>query len=285
MRLRTLLGDHPGTSALKNGSIKSDLVQFDFAEYSPTNKGFKPMVREQAFDVSEMAIVTYLMAKSVGRPMVLLPDVVLARFQHGYALYHARSGQLTPRDLNRKRVGIRSFTTTTGAWLRGILANDYGVDLDSIDWVTFEDTHVAEFKDTTKRAPAGRQIIQMLLDGELDAVLGEKSEHPDLRPLIPDASRAERSWFAKHGVVPINHMVVVGKKLSDKHPDIVREVHRLLSESARGVAAAPRFNRGEMRRSLQLIIDYTAQQGLIPRAFAVEELFDDVTRPLFEMSP
>ena len=285
MRLRTLLGDHPGTAALKTGSIKSDSVAFDFVDYSPTNRGFRPMVREQAFDVSEMAIVTYLMAKSVGRPMVLLPDVVLARFQHGYALYHARSSQLTPRDLNRKRVGIRSFTTTTGAWLRGILANDYGVDLDSIDWVTFEDAHVAEFKDTTKRAPAGRQIIQMLLDGELDAVLGEKFEHPDLRPLIPDASRAERSWFAKHGVVPINQMVVVGQKLSDKHPDIVREVHRLLSESARGVAAAPRFNRGEMRRSLQLIIDYTAQQGLIPRAFAVEELFDDVTRPLFEMSP
>ena len=285
MRLRTLLGDHPGTAALKNGSIRSDSVAFDFVDYSPTNRGFRPMVREQAFDVSELAIATYLMAKSVGKPMVLLPNVVLARFQHAYALYHARSGQLTPRELNRKRVGIRSFTTTSGAWLRGMLANDYGVDLDSIDWVTFEDAHIAEFKDTTKRAPAGRQIIQMLLDGELDAVLGEKFEHPDLRPLIPDASRAERSWFAKHGVVPINHMVVVGKKLSDKHPDIVREVHRLLSESARGVAAAPRFNRGEMRRSLQLIIDYTAQQGLIPRAFAVEELFDDVTRPLFEMSP
>ena len=66
------------------------------------------------------------------------------------------SGTLTPRDLNGKRVGIRSFTTTTGAWLRGILANDYGVDLDSIDWVTFEDAHVAEFRDTTKRAPAGK---------------------------------------------------------------------------------------------------------------------------------
>src|SRR6478752_4217968 len=262
MRLRTLLGDHPCTSALKNGSVKSDLVALDFADYSPTNKGFKPMVREAAFDVSEMAIVTYLMAKSFDKPMVLLPNVVVARFQHGHALYNAKRGTLKPSDLNGKRVGIRSFTTTTGAWLRGILANNHGVDLISIDWVTFEDAHVAEFKDRTKRAPAGKQIVQMLLDGELDAVLGEKVEHPDLRPLIPDASRAERSWFAKHGVVPINHMVVVGKKLSDKHPDIVREVHRLLSESARGVAAAPRFNRGEMRRSLQLIIDYTAQQGL-----------------------
>ena len=143
MRLRTLLGSHPCTAALKDGSIKSDLVAFDFAEYSPTNRGFKPMVREGAFDVAEMAIVTYLMAKSFGKPMVLLPSVVVARFQHGHALYNTKSGTLTPRDLNHKRVGIRSFTTTTGAWLRGILANDYGVDLDSIDWVTFEDAHVA----------------------------------------------------------------------------------------------------------------------------------------------
>ena len=150
MRLRTLLGDHPCTTALKNGSIKSDLVEFNFVEYSPTNKGFKPMVREAAFDVSEMAIVTYLMAKSFNKPMVLLPNVVLARFQHAYALYNAKHGTLKPTDLNGKRVGIRSFTTTTGAWLRGILANDYGVELNSIDWITFEEDHVAEYDDTTK---------------------------------------------------------------------------------------------------------------------------------------
>ena len=195
MRLRTLLGDHTCTAALKNGSIKSDLIEFDFVEYSPTNKGFKPMVREGAFDVSEMAIVTYLMAKSFDKPMVLLPHVVMARFQHGHALYNARAGKLSPLDLKGKRVGIRSFTTTTGAWLRGILANDYGVDLASIDWVTFEDAHVAEYKDTTKRAPAGKQVVQMLIDGELDAVLGEKSDHPDLKPLFADVAAEEKAWF------------------------------------------------------------------------------------------
>lgn len=281
MRLRTLLGDHPGTSALKDGSIRSDLVAFDFAEYSPTNKGFKPMVREAAFDVSEMAIVTYLMAKSFGKPMVLLPDVVLARFQHGHALYNARAGKLTPRDLNGKRVGIRSFTTTTGAWLRGVLANDCGVDLDSIDWVTFEDAHVAEFVDTTKRAPAGKQILQMLIDGELDAVLGEKIDQADLKPLFADVAAEEKAWFARHGVVPINHMVVVSQAMSENHPDAVREVHRLLTEAAAAAPTAPRFSRDEMRRSLQLIIDYSAQQKLIPRAYEVEELFDDVTRALW----
>jgi 4,5-dihydroxyphthalate decarboxylase len=280
MRLRTLLGDHPCTSALKVGSIESDLVQFDFVEYSPTNKGFKPMVREQAFDVSEMAVVTHLMAKSAGKPMVLLPDVVLAPFQHAYALYNSRHGTLTPADLNGKRVGIRSFTTTTGAWLRGILANDYGVDLTSIDWVTFEEAHVAEFSDTTKRARAGKQIVQMLIDGELDAVLGEQSGHPDLKPLFFAAAAEAKAWFARHGVVPINHMVVVSQTLSEKHPDVVREVYRLLAEAAS--AAPSRFSVDEMRRSLEMIIRYTAQQGLIPRAFAIDELFDDVTRSLWQ---
>jgi 4,5-dihydroxyphthalate decarboxylase len=277
MRLRTLLGDHPGTAALKSGALKSDLVEFDFVDFSPTNKGFKPMVRETAFDVSELAIVTYLMAKSFAKPMVLLPDVVVARFQHGHALYNATRGVLKPADLNGKRVGIRSFTTTTGAWLRGILANDYGVDLNSVDWVTFEDAHVAEFKDTTKRAPAGKQIIQMLLDGELDAVLGEKSEHVDLKPLFADVAAEEKAWAARHRIVPINHMVVVSEALCEKNPDAVREVHRLLAASAKASPAAPRFTSDEMRRSLELIISYTAQQGLIPSAFAVDELFDDVT--------
>ena len=278
MRLRTLLGDHACTAALKNGSIKSDLVEFDFADYSPTHKGFKPMVREGAFDVSELAIVTYLMAKNFDKPIVLLPDVVMARFQHGYAFYNARHGSLKPADLNGKRVGIRSFTTTTGAWLRGILANDYGVDLDSIDWMTFEDAHVAEFVDTTKRAPTGKQIVQMLVDGELDAVLGEKVEHPDLKPLFADVKAEEARWFAKHAVRPINHMVVVKQGLSDRHPEIVREVHRMLLEAAK--AEKQPFTSDEIRRSLQCITGYAAEQDLIARAFAVDELFDDVTRAL-----
>ncbi|MEO8321747.1 MAG: hypothetical protein ABI561_25875 [Bradyrhizobium sp.] len=280
MRLRSLLGDYPGTAALKNGTTKSDTIAFDFGDYSPAHKGFKPMVREGAFDVSELAIVTFLMAKSFGKPMVLLPSVVVARPQHGHALYNARHGVMKPADLNGKRVGIRSFTTTTGAWLRGILANDYGVDLDSIDWVTFEEAHVAEFRDTTKRAPAGKQVVQMLIDGELDAVLGEKVEHPDLKPLFADVAAEEKAWFAKQNVLPINHMVVVSQTLSDTHPEAVREVQRMLAASAAASPAAPKFSAEEMRRSLELIIHYCAQQKLVPRKFTVDELFDDVTRAL-----
>lgn len=280
-KLRVLLGDHPHTAALKSGAIASDLVELEFAQYSPTNKGFKPMVREGAFDVSEMAIVTYLMAKGFDKPMVLLPSVMMARHQFAFALTRPGAGISGPKDLAGKRVGIRSFTTTTGAWLRGILANEHGVDLDAIQWVTFEEPHVAEYVDTTAKAPAGKAIMQMLFDGELDAVLGEKSDDPRTLPLFADIPAEEARWIAQHGVVPINHMVVVSRELSLTRPDLVREVHRLLEASRLAAGAkAPNYTADEMSRSLAQIIDYSTQQNLIPRRFGVDELFDDTTRAL-----
>ena len=129
MRLRTLLAEYPHTAALRRGEVTSDHIAFEFADVTPIWAGFKSMVRQKAFDVSEMAIVTYLIAKSFGKPMVLLPAVMTARVQHAFAIYNGERGTLTPPQLAGKRVGIRSFTTTTGAWLRGMFANDYGLDL------------------------------------------------------------------------------------------------------------------------------------------------------------
>ena len=173
--LKTLIGTYPHTVPLKSGALRSDRLDFEFTEIVPVWDGFKGMIRDDKYDVSEMAIVTYLLAKAHGKPLALLPAAMIGRFQHPYAIYNATKGPMTPADLKGKRVGIRSFTTTTGAWIRGILANDYGVDLDSIEWVTFEEPHVAEYKDTTQRAPEGKKIVPMLLDGELDAVLGQRA--------------------------------------------------------------------------------------------------------------
>jgi 4,5-dihydroxyphthalate decarboxylase len=284
-RLRTVLGDHPHVQAFKKGEIRSDLVEFEFINYAPTNTAFKPMVREQKFDVCEMAIVTYLMAKAYNKPLVLLPAVMLGRFQQVYALYNGERGTMTPADLKGKRVGIRSFTTTTGAWVRGILANDYGVDLNGIHWVTFEDPHVAEYHDTTERAPPGKKIIQMLLDGEIDAVLGDSSDDPRLKPLFADPAAEAKLWYQKHGLVPVNHLVVVTEALATSHPDLVREIYRLLKLSKaqskpKGDIDLVPFGVEANRKSLELIIGYAAEQALIPRRFSVDELFDDTTRSL-----
>src|SRR5688572_19665479 len=277
IRLRAVLGDHPHTRAIKSGAIASDLVELEFIPFSPTNTAFKPMVREQKFDVCEMAIVTYLMAKAWQKPLVLIPTAMLGRFQHAYAVYNIDKGPMMPASLAGRRVGIRSFTTTTGAWIRGILANDYGVDLDSIRWVTFEDPHVAEYVDTTERAPAGRNIMEMLTSGELDAVLGELPSNPKHTSLFADPNAEASAWHRQHGVVPVNHLVVVTEALAKSRPDVVREVYRMLKESkALAASAAPDpvpFGIEANRRSLELITDYAAQQKLIPERYRVNDLF------------
>ncbi|TYL87553.1 ABC transporter substrate-binding protein [Bradyrhizobium cytisi] len=285
LKLKAVLGSHPHVQAMKRGELRSELFDLDFIEYTPTNAAFRPMVREQAFDVCEMAIVTYLMAKAHGKPLVLLPATMMGRFQHSYALYNPARGMLGPSDLEGKRVGIRSFTTTTGAWIRGILANDYGVNLDRIRWVTFEDPHVAEYVDTTERAPKDKKVLEMLLDGEVDAVLGETSNDPKLKPLFPDPAAEGARWFARRGVVPVNHLVVVTESLARSRPDVVAGIYDLLKQNKAqvGSPATPDFvpfGIEANRKPLELIVDYAFQQGLIPRRYAVEELFDATTRGL-----
>jgi 4,5-dihydroxyphthalate decarboxylase len=283
--LKTLIGTYPHTAPLKSGAVRSDRFDFAFTEIVPVWDGFKGMIRDDKYDVSEMAVVTYLLAKAHGKPLVPLPATMTGRFQHPFAIYNATKGPMTPADLNGKRVGIRSFTTTTGAWIRGILANDYGVDLDSIDWVTFEDPHVAEYKDTTRRAPEGRKIVPMLLDGDLDAVLGESSDDPRIKPLFGDPQAEAQRWYAKHKTVPINHILVMRSADVAADPETAREVYRLFLEGKRlaGPPANPDpapFGIEANRASLTLIADYAFQQGLLPARISVDDMFRE-TRGLF----
>jgi 4,5-dihydroxyphthalate decarboxylase len=291
LRLKTLLGDHAITLALKRGEVPSSTVALDIADIAQAYTAFKRVVRDLEFDVAELAIVTYLMAKAHGKPYTLLPAVVLSRFQHPFLVYNRERGELRPGDLAGRRVGIRSYSVTTTMWLRGILMNDHGLDIGRVKWVTTEEAHVAEFRDppNVERAPAGRDLTAMLLAGELDAiVLGDKTlKDPRLARLIPDPDEAAKAWHARHRAIQINHMVVVREALCRSDPDAVREVFRLLRESKRlapppapGELDMTPFGLENMRRDLEIAVEYVHQQKLIPRKFTVDELFDDVTRGL-----
>lgn len=286
VKLFTLLGSYPNTLPIKQGEVKSDLVEFEFADIKVANKGFKPLVREHKFDLGELAIVTFLQAKAYGKPYVLMPALVVARSQHHTLAYNPERGELTPGSLAGKRVGVRAYSVTTGVWVRGILKGQYGLDLDKVHWVTFEDPHVAEYTDpsTVERATVGKDMAQMLLDGELDAaVVGDKLPDPRLKMLIPDSEAAARAWAEKHGD-PINHMLVIRSELSATRPDVVRDVFRMFKE-ARDIAAAGgsknaaqlKFGVDANRPSLEAIIDIAYDQKLIPKRYSVDELFDDTT--------
>ena len=290
-KLYTLLGNYPNTMALRNGEVTSNVIDLEFADVKVSNTAFKPLVREAKFDVGELAIVTFLQAKAYGKPYTLIPATVLGRGQHHTIAYNPQNGPLNASTLTGKRVGVRAYTQTTGAWVRGFLADDYGVDPTKIHWVTFEDPHLAEYKDPAfvLRAPEGKALTQMLLDGELDAaIVGDKLPDPRLAPLIPDADAVARKWAQTHGGVPVNHMMVVRDSISKSSPDVVKEIYRMLRDSRRAVGPPPdnsvldpwRFGVEANRRSLEIIIDYSFRQKLIPRIFSVDELFDDRTRAL-----
>jgi 4,5-dihydroxyphthalate decarboxylase len=289
LTLRTLLGDYSNTFALKKGEVRAPGIDFDFADVKVPNTAFKDVVRHLQYDVAELAIVTYLQAKAHGRPLVLLPAVVVGTLPHPFLAYNAERGRLTPADLQGRRVGIRAYSVTTAAWIRGILQNDHGVDLDRIKWVTFEDPHVAEYRDpaSAERAPAGKQLGQMLLDGEIDAGLVGAADlkDPRLQPVIANPDEAAKVWCRDNGALPINHMLVVKESLSQSHPAAVKEIFRALRASkpaapAPGDFDAIQFGVENVRRALELIIKYSAQQKLIPRRFEVDELFDEMTRGL-----
>ncbi len=284
-------GTYPQTQALKSGRIKSDRVALNLTEVNPVYKAFTMMVREQKFDVSEMALVTYLQGKAYGKPITLVPATMMGRFQHGTMLYNSERGAVTPETLEGRRVGVRSFAQTTGCWLRGILWKDYGVNLAKVRWVTFEDAHIPEFKDPpgVDRAATGKDMTKMVLDGELDAAIfgGVMPTDPRLKSVIPDHEAAAREWYKKYGTVPVNHMVVVKTALSQSNPGAVREVFRLLHESKKA-AGLPKpgaidmlpFGFAAVQPALELMSSYALEMKIIPRRYAVEELFDDTTRSL-----
>jgi 4,5-dihydroxyphthalate decarboxylase len=285
-----LLGDYPLTQALRTGEVKSGAVHLDFADVKTVSTAFKRVVRNLEFDCSELAIVTFLMAKAYGKPLVLLPAVVMARFQHPHIVYNMERGPLAPADLAGRRVGTRSYTVTTSTWLRSILADDYGVDLNRVKWITFEEPHVAEFRDppTVERAPEGKELTAMLLAGEIDAaILPAVPSDPRLRPLIPDPPAAAEAWRKKYNAIQVNHMVVVKESLSRSDPGAVREIYRLLLESKKA-AKLPKpgevdvnpFGLESNRRNLEVVIETVYRQRMIPKRFSVDELFDDVTRAL-----
>jgi 4,5-dihydroxyphthalate decarboxylase len=292
LKLNAMIGDYPNTVALTQGKVRSDRLQLNFAEAKVPHDNFKRVVKGE-FDVAELAIMTYLQAVSWGRPLVALPVVLHGRFQHGQIAYNTERGALTPADLPGKRVGMRTYSQTTPTWVRGILQNDYGVDLAKVQFVTFDDGHVPEYKDppNATRAPAGKKLLPMLLAGELDAGIvtaADLKANPQLKQLIPDPAAAGRAWHAKTGALMVNHIVVVRSSLSKLDPDAVREIYRLLKTSRQastepapkdGIDLRP-IGYAANKRNFEVAAEYSWQQRTIPKPLKLADLFDATTRAL-----
>lgn len=287
--LKTNLADYPVTMAMKDGRVGSDLVKLEYCGPKVANEGFKPMVRENAYQAGELALITYMQAKAYGKPFIMLPAPLSGRFQHHTIGYNKEFGHLEPKDIEGRRVGVRTYSQTTGLWARGILQHEYGVDLNKVTWLTIDDAHLAEHKDppNVERLPPGSKLARMMFDGELAAAIlgGDMPKDPRVETLIPDAKAAARKWFEREQVIPINHVFVIRAELSRGRPDVVREVFRMLAESRslapdNITAGLPPFGLERNRKQLELAIEWALEQGILPRRLSVDELFDDTTAAL-----
>lgn len=300
LRLKTAVGSYGHTAALKDHSVPTPGLEFDFVEVTPIIAAFRRMVRGLEFDVTEMALSTYLVAREYDKPFTALPIFVVRGFAHGGIVCNKSAGIRKPTDLEGKKVGVRAYTVTTGVWARGILAHQYGVDPDKITWVVVDEEHVAEYRlpKNVEVAPAGANLAALLEAGEIAAGIGlGGADSPNVEPLIADVPAAERAWLAESGAYPINHTVVVKDSLLAEHPALAGQVYaafdaakqaflqRMDRESLSGPDAAIAKRRAIVgpdplpyglaanRTAVETLIRFAQEQHLLTRPITVDDLF------------
>jgi len=298
------------TRALKDGTVNPAGWTLDFEEVPVLVQAFRRMVRGLEFDVTEMAFTTYLVAKAHGKPFTALPVFLVRDFHHGAVLRGARSGDLAPTDLEGRRVGVnRGYTVTTGVWARGILADEYGVDLSRVTWVLSGDEHVAEYVPPPNVVPAGpgTDVPALVASGELAAGIGVPADRPDLVPLIPDAAEAGYRALRERGLYPINHLVVVKDELLAAHPGLAADLfaayaaakNRYTAALANGAVTDPGpadrmyqrvaqvtgadpmpYGIAPNRAMIDLLVRYAVDQRILARPVTAEEIFAAGTHDL-----
>lgn len=270
--LSVVVGDYPHTQLLKSKSTFAG-VPVSFPSISPVHDAFDDMVRYQRYDVCEMAIGAFLQGRQAGKPLLLLPAVMVGGFHHKSIYASPVNTPRTPRDLKGGRVGVRSYSQTTGLWVRGWLAEEYGVAPDSITWITTEGSHAEEYSDPENVVRTDASLVEALRNGDLAAaVLGASAATPELQPLLDDPAAHDRDWYDRHGTVPINHIVVTTYDVAERHDAALRAIYRALcagidqtrvAEGPGPLPSAIRYGRATVREAVRLASDYALQQGLI----------------------
>jgi len=294
-------------SALKDGSVKPRGLALECVEVAPMPRLFDRMIKDREFDVSEMAIVTYLQGKEFGEPFTAIPVFPLRAFPQGTLLYNINAGVGSPKDLEGKRIGVRAYAGTAGVWARGLLQSEYGVDPTKVTWVINDLEHLADYKyPSNVELIKGANLADMLISGEIAAAIGLMGvDSPDVKPLIPNARQAQADWFRKTGVFPINNTVVVKDELLASDPDLAASLFTAFKEAkaaylqrlaspgdkARDEEADRRFMEivGDdplplgieaNRKALEMIVQYSHDQQIITSKPSVDDLFAPGTRSL-----
>ncbi len=296
LRLKAMMGTYPKTKSLKDGTVQVEGAALEFLPIDDAVKGFKQVVREADFGVAELALSTFLQARSIGKPYVLLPFVMNGKFHHA-SLLRLAGNEFGADQLHGRRVAMRSYSQTTPTWVRGFLTDDFGVKLDQVQWLVQGGGHVPDCVDPAwvSRMSAERDLFDALHAGEVDAILfgGKRDPDPRIATVLPDPAAAAAAWGERHHAVPINHMVAVHESLARERPDLIRGLYEALIKSRRqaegefvatGKPDPQPYGFDNVRAALDIGVRYAYEQALVPKLLSPDEIYGPVLSALADVA-
>lgn len=264
LKLSVGCGDYDRTEALRSGVVQPEGIDLTYVPIQSPPEIFARMVKNHAFDFSEMSTSMYLTLRAKEEfPFVALPVFPSKVFRHGFIFVNTGSGIRTAKDLEGKRVGVPEYRQTAAIWIRGILQHEYGVDLDTIQW--FEGgANVPREPDVLDLRPdreidirfigPEKSLNDMLEAGEIDAMIGARKPFsldtsPRVERLFPDYREEEKAYYRKTGIFPIMHTLVVDEALYREHPWVAESMFKAFSQAKEWCLERMRFS-GTMRYTL-----------------------------------
>ncbi|HWO41644.1 MAG TPA: ABC transporter substrate-binding protein [Candidatus Eisenbacteria bacterium] len=310
LRLTLACGDYEIIRALKEGVVTPDGIELTVLTDMTSDVRHWRMLRNREFDVAELSMSNYMIARTKGLPFTAIPVFLHRRFRHGFVFLNAASGIARPADLIGRKVGLRNFSATANLWIRGILEHEYQVPHREIRWYK-QDEEEVEFTPPAdlalERIPPGQSVERMLLDGELQAVIHPEiiqpvlDKDPRVTRLFPNYKDLEIDYYRRTGIFPIMHTTAIRQEIVDRHPWVPINLfeaferskliayqrmqnprivplawfRHALEEQEELLGTDPwRYGLGnENRRNLETLMGYSLKQGLIPRTLSIDELF------------
>ena len=312
LQMTLACGDYEIVRALKQGEVKAAGIELTMLTDMDSTTRHWRMIRDHEFDVCELSLSSYLMARARDQDLTAIPVFLHRRFRHGFVFVNTDAGIHRPSDLIGRKVGTGSFQATANVWMRGILEHEHGVPHKQLHWVAAQEETVPFAADGLRlmRIPAGKSLSSMLLTGELDAVMHTdviapiRDRHPRVRRLFDNYKEFEIAYYRKTGIFPIMHTTAIKREIVERHPWVPASLMRAFEQAktiAYGRMENPRivplawfqtaleeqqallgsdpwaYGLDEVNRyNLQTLIQYSHEQGLIERLVPVDALFAQV---------
>jgi 4,5-dihydroxyphthalate decarboxylase len=303
-------GDNEIVRPLMSGKVLVDGVDLTMLTDMDSATRHWRFLRNNEFDIAELSSSSYLAARDNDWPFHAIPVFLHRRFRHGFMFINTGKGIKKPADLKGRKIGVKTMMTSAILWMRGILQHEYGVPLNSIEWVAELNNDIdVQLPPDIKLTllPPDKSIETMLAEGELDAVFHSDFIKPfvakDKRVarLFSDHKAEEMAYYQRTGIFPIMHVVAIRKALVDAHPWLAVNLFRAFN-SSKALAMKRMVNprivplawyraaweeqevvlgpdpweyglSDSNRKNLETLVGYSHEQGLIKKRPTLEHLF------------